>query len=279
MVHKLFFPGRHGLGDNIAAYFLVPHTRKVMEQTYHASLLGMLDGVKMIYEGFMNPSIPSVFEALSFPIQCVTTEQQPGVALAAPDNRFPELLPEGHINVLGPQFPGEIAELAGMPVPLPLEDLQPEMEVPEQFIIVCAESGRSAMIIDDQSLVELCRSFGFPVVLTGKAIPRNGNRLSTVMGDWDYRNKLTIRQTVTLASKAKAIVSTISWMRLCAQLVGTPVIEVLPLDSEAERNKVVFDYAHAYNLVATAGTLNVWTDLCNRVELARQLERMLTGRK
>jgi len=145
--------------------------------------------------------------------------------------------------------------------------------------IVCAESGRSDMIIDDQSLVELCRSFGFPVVLTGKAIPRNGNRLSTVMGDWDYRNKLTIRQTVTLASKAKAIVSTISWMRLCAQLVGTPVIEVLPLDSEAERNKVVFDYAHAYNLAATAGILNVWTDLCNRVELARQLERMLTGRK
>jgi hypothetical protein len=275
MVHKLFFPGRHGLGDNIAAYFLVPHTRKIIEQVYHASLLGMLTEARLIYEQFMNPSIPSVFEALPFPIRCLSTEQQDGVDLAAPDNRFPDVLPEGHVNVLGSQFPEEIAVLSGIPVPFPLEDIPSGLSVPDRFIIVCAESGRSDMIIDDQFLVDVCHSFDFPVILTGNTIPRNGNRLSRIQGDMDWRDKLSVRQTVSLASRAALIISTISWMRLCAQLVGTPVVEVLPINSVAERDKIRYDYACSYNLSSTAGRLNFWTDLSNRDGIIKLIERSL----
>ena len=275
MVHKLFFPGRHGLGDNIAAYFLVPHTRKIIEQVYHASLLGMLTEARLIYEQFMNPSIPSVFEALPFPIRCLSTEQQDGVDLAAPDNRFPDVLPEGHVNVLGSQFPEEIAVLSGIPVPFPLEDIPSGLSVPDRFIIVCAESGRSDMIIDDQFLVDVCHSFDFPVILTGNTIPRNGNRLSRIQGDMDWRDKLSVRQTVSLASRAALIISTISWMRLCAQLVGTPVVEVLPINSVAERDKIRYYYACSYNLSSTAGRLNFWTDLSNRDGIIKLIERSL----
>ncbi len=72
------------------------------------------------------------------------------------------------------------------------------------------------------------------VVILGKRIRRNGFLRSTLDGDINLSDTLSLTETLYAASQASLIVSSLSFMRACSALFSVPVIELLDRSSQKE---------------------------------------------
>jgi hypothetical protein len=263
---KVVVPMRHGIGDCLHRTFIHEHGVKLFNWLYEEHELGNIEEIIVVYEEFMNSSIPELFQDFPFPVKCVPTKDFEGVEEMGNNNYIPDKIGEyingfTQINVSGVTDLNNLSDYIWE---------TPRYNLPEKYIVIHPYAGEDERYIKQQETINMIREVtDLPIVRIGKTISRNGFIDSSVQCDIDLTNKLNLRESFYVIKNAELIFSSLSYLRCFSSIFGQKVFEILE-DSESKmscvlRTKDEYDQS-MYNI----NKLNQWFALPRQNDFFRQ---------
>jgi hypothetical protein len=268
---KVVVPMRHGLGDCLHRTFIHEHGIKLFNWLYEEYGLGNIEEIILVYEEFMNTSIPELFQDFPFPIKCISTKNFEGVEEMGNNNHMP--------NVIGEYINGFTQiDVSGVTDSSSLSDYicdKPNYNLPEKYIVIHPYAGEDERYIKQQETINMIREVtDLPIVKIGKKISRNGFIESSVDCDIDLTNKLNLRESFYVIERAELVFSSLSYLRCFSSIFGQRVFEILEnADKKIPcvlRTKDEYDQG-MYNI----NTKNQWFALPRQNDFFRQEIRRL----
>lgn len=263
---KVVVPMRHGLGDCLHRTFIHEHGVKLFNRLYAEYELGNIEEVVVVYEDFMNSSIPQLFEKFPFPIKCVPTKDFEGVEEMGNDNHIPDKVGE-YINGFSKI---DVSRYSGFKNMSEYIDDPIDITLPKEYIVIHPFAGEDERYIKQQETIKLIKEVtDLPLVKIGKTISRNGFIGSSVQCDIDLTNKLSLRESFHVIKNAELVFSSLSYLRCFSTIYDKRVFEILE-DSESKvpcvlRTKDEYDQG-MYDM----NTFNKWFALPRQNDFFRQ---------
>ena len=216
---KIFIPARHGLGDQIASFFLPIQYKKpnpnvnILKRVKYGLKHGLLDEAMVIYEEGYNPCGWQLYAYLDFIISTKRTYCFADVPDQANNNWMPDKISSGHINVMTCP-PTEFLQLPTTEIVEPAER-RPPFSIPSNDYILFNDSaaGQDRRLTNHQIYKDL-RVLGMPIVRVGAGYAAGYGNCSATECDLDLVDKTTIPEIFWLARHAKLIVSALSFYRV-----------------------------------------------------------------
>jgi hypothetical protein len=214
---KLLIPARHGLGDVLNGYFIAERGRTILARVKTGLETGRIASAMVVYEHCYTPGVGELFRALPFDLIVKRTSELPEVNDQEGDNRMPDAV-RWHQNVYT-NPPAGFEELDGSTwVDCPTR--RPAVDLPDDFLLFSDAATAPDRRLTDHAIYSFLRE------VTGLPVVKVGQGHDVVPSDLNLCGKLSIVETLFVASRARIVVSALTMLRTFSGLFGIPVIEL-----------------------------------------------------